>query len=131
MRRLLVRALLVAGLVGTGAFAQGDDVLPPPRPLPRPAPVPLMPGSLMPPPTTFYRPSSYAVWNNYRVTSRGLFRPLVLYGPYNSYYAANGAPFPWALTKTRSFMPTAPDSWPSAGGPWPAPRPWPLMPYAK
>lgn len=136
MTRLLVRGLVVAGLFGAGVVARADEPLPPPRPVPRPMPMPLMPGAPMPeplmrPPTAFYRPSRYAVWSAYGVNSAGQFRPLVLYGPYNGYYAANGAPYPWAVVKTREFWPTAPDGWPSAGGPWPAPRPWPLMPYAK
>jgi hypothetical protein len=96
MRGILAGALLVLGLLATGT-ASAQHPLPPPL---VPTPHGMVPAQYFyPPDPSLYRPSRYQVWQYYDVTSMGQFRPLVIYGPHDTYYYYNGAPFPWPYTR--------------------------------
>jgi hypothetical protein len=104
MSGVIVRLVLVSGtfLLGSGALA-GD----PPKAEPIAPPKGLIARPLIDPgPVLMYAPiSRYSVWQNYGVDRAGKFRPLVIWSPYGAYYRYNGAPYPWATTRTMEFMP--------------------------
>ncbi len=83
--------------------AQPKDTLPPPQEVPLPR--------VVPPFVIISRPEigQRNVWELYSVNSRGQMVPRVVMAPGGYYYAANGQPYPWAVTGSRSYMPLAVD----------------------
>jgi len=55
-------------------------------------------------PPAFLRANRYDVWQNYDVDRFGRFRPVVIYGPYGSYYRMNGHSYPWTTTHSLEFL---------------------------
>jgi hypothetical protein len=104
MARLALHFWLAAGSLLLGSAAWGadppaDENLPPPRvlePAPEMMPVPL---------AGYYRTNRWDVWRYYEVDRQGVFRPLVVYSPYGSYYLYNGAPYPWMSNHQRDITP--------------------------
>ena len=107
MRSLPAVGVLTA-VLGLGAAARADDVLPPPRVMPG-ASLPLPPPVYYAPPPPYYRTSAYAVWQYYGVNRAGQWRPRVLYLPHTAFYLETGWPYPWAVTHNTEFMPYARD----------------------
>ncbi len=95
MRGQVMRFLLTAGTFFVGGLALADEPAPAPKPVPAqvvwPAP--------------YYRRSAYEVWQYYGVDRYGRFRPRVVYSPYGAYFLYNGAPYPWATTRSLEWMP--------------------------
>jgi hypothetical protein len=96
-------ALLVWSAAALAADPPAVDTLPPPRELP-PAAVTVYP--VVPPPTGYWRTSSYAVWQNYGVSSNGQWVPRVAYTPDGAFYMSNGQPYYWATAHPRWWQPS-------------------------
>jgi hypothetical protein len=112
MKRILWVTVLGScwlGLTARAAEPSRPETLPGPRVLPAPPP------AYLSAPTSFPRPSRYAVWQNYGVSRSGRFLPLVIYSPAGSYYYYNHEPFPWIATHAYEFAPFV------VGPPQPAP----------
>jgi hypothetical protein len=105
----ILRALLVVSLLGPGPLALAAE-LPKSEAVPLPT---LLPGTVAPPgaffPIAFHRSNRYDVWQLYAVDRQGGFRPRVIYSPYGPYYLYSGAPYLYAPTQPRDFMPYASD----------------------
>lgn len=108
MHRPLIRLLPGAVLIVLAAPALSADPpeqLPPPRALPsETVPAPVHPA--MPHMGGYYREDRRAVWQYYQVDRYSQWRPVVIMGPYGSYYLYNGQPYPWASLNNRYIIPT-------------------------
>lgn len=102
LRLLTTLGLLLGTAVSQAADPPGQERLPEPRRLQPPV-------QELPPrwqiTTDYPRQNPYDVWKYYGVDRRGMFRPVVVYSPYGSYYRYNGQPFPWAETHQLEWMP--------------------------
>jgi hypothetical protein len=79
-----------------------------------PAPRPLPQTEIIPPPPLLYPPlqppvrpefGKRSVWQFYGVDRAGRFRPLVIQGPYRSFYRYDLTPYPWTGNRTDHQMP--------------------------
>jgi hypothetical protein len=111
MSRSIIRNAIVLGMLLGGSLCEGAD---PPKPEQLPAPREAAPQVLAPPveifsPPVYQRQNRYDVWQYYAVDRHGHWRPRVIYSPSGAYYLYNGAPYPYAITHGRDFMPYATD----------------------
>src|SRR4051794_33581820 len=104
MRRSLISVALAGSLYFCCRGAAADESLPAPPIMPR-AEMTAPPAMLPFQPPFEQRANPYDVWQYYGVDRQGRFRPRVIYSPSGAYYLSNGAPFPWATTHPREFMP--------------------------
>lgn len=110
MMRFLSPLVVLAGcwVCSQLARAAEPELLPAPQLLTAPDP-----GSTSAPldldVSEYHRISRYAVWQNYGVDSRGVFRPLVVLSPTGSFYRFNGQPYHYLTVEPRVWMPFAVD----------------------
>jgi len=107
MRTILVVIVLSLGFLMSSGWVRAQF----PHPPAPPTGSVFVEGPVFLGPPPGYRPSAYEHWQYREVTSRGLFRPVVLYSAtYGAYYLYNGAPFPSASVRTPvEFKPLAPE----------------------
>lgn len=100
-----MRLLCWMGLLGLVLSVRGGE---PPR---LPPPMHVEPGFAPPSYQVpyYYRVSAYAVWDNYAVDRKGVFRPRVIETPRGAYRLIDGRPYPWITTHTTAYMPYATD----------------------
>jgi hypothetical protein len=85
------------------AAVGADPELPPPRVMPAAEGRPVIVVYPSPP----IRPSRYAIWNYYGITSAGYFVPRIIDTPYGAYSPFGPVPYTWIANHNRYYMPYA------------------------